>query len=71
MLLHFSDLAPTQIHNHAYSPVGIYFERTVYKHKWHKFYFTLQQTTDNNGLVLKCCILHKIIVTYIYRFRML
>jgi hypothetical protein len=25
-ILHFSDLAPIHIHNHAYSPVGTYFE---------------------------------------------
>jgi hypothetical protein len=51
-----------QIHNHAYNPVDIY---GTYKHKWHKLYFKQQQTTDNNGLVLKCCILHNIPVRYI------
>jgi hypothetical protein len=64
-LLHFLDLAPIQIHHHVYNLVGIYFEKTGYKHKWHKFYFTQQQRTDNNGLAFKCCILHKIIVIYI------
>jgi len=56
MLLHFSDLAPTQIHNHAYNLVGMYFEKPGYRHKWYKLYFTQQQRTDNNGLVFKCCI---------------
>jgi hypothetical protein len=36
MLLHLSDLAPIQIHNHAYNPVGIYSDESVYKHKWQK-----------------------------------
>jgi hypothetical protein len=33
MLLQFSDLAPIQIHNHAYILVGIYSQKTRYKHK--------------------------------------
>jgi hypothetical protein len=61
MLLHFTDSAPVQIYNHAYNPVGIYYEKTRYKHKWFKLYFTQQQITD---LVFKC-ILHKIIMRYI------
>jgi hypothetical protein len=65
ILLHFSDLTPIKIHNHAYNPVGIYFEKTGYKHTRCKLYFTQQQRTDNSGLVFKCCILHKIIVRYI------
>jgi hypothetical protein len=48
----FSDLLPIQIHNHAYSLVGIYFEKTEYKHQWHKLYLTQQQRTDNS-LVFK------------------
>jgi hypothetical protein len=28
-------------------------------------YFTQQKRTDNNDLVFKCCILHKIVVGYI------
>jgi hypothetical protein len=56
MLLHFSDLANIQIHNYVYSPVGNYFEKTGYKHKCHKLYFTQQQRTDNNALVFNCCI---------------
>jgi hypothetical protein len=54
--------------------VGIYFEKTGYRHKWHKWhkwhklYFTQQQRTDNNDLVFKCCIWHKIIVIYIKNF---
>jgi hypothetical protein len=54
----FSELAPVQIH-HAYTLAGICFEKTGYK--WHKLYFTLQQRTDNNGLVFKCRILHRIV----------
>jgi hypothetical protein len=46
-LLHFSDLAPIQIHNHTYSSVRIYFENTVYKRK---LYFTQQKRTDNTVL---------------------
>jgi hypothetical protein len=61
MLLHFLDLAPTQIYNYAYSLVGVYSEKTGYKHKL----FYTKQKTDNNGLVFKCCILHKIIVRYV------
>jgi hypothetical protein len=68
MLLHFSDLAPIQIHYHAYNLDGIYSEKTGYRHKWHKLYFTQLQATDKNGLVFKCCILHKIIVSYIKKF---
>jgi hypothetical protein len=64
LYIFFSDLAPIKIHNHVYSLVGIYFERTGYKHKWPKLYFTQQQRTDNNGLVFKC-IVNKIIVRYI------
>jgi hypothetical protein len=63
MLSHFSDFAPIQIHNHAYDLVGIYFEKTGYKHKWHKLYFTQQQRTNNNVPVFKC-VLHKIVVRY-------
>jgi hypothetical protein len=51
-----------QIHNHAYNLVGIYLEKTGYKHKWYKFYFTQEQRTDND-LVLKYCILHKTVVS--------
>jgi hypothetical protein len=61
MLLHLSDLAPVQIHNHAYDSVGIYAEKTGNTHKWNKLYFTQQQRIDN-GLVFKCCIWHKIVV---------
>jgi hypothetical protein len=61
ILLYFSDLASIHIHNHAYSLVGIYFERTVYKYK---LYFTWQQRTDNNDPVFKCCIVHTIVVRY-------
>jgi hypothetical protein len=68
MLLHFSDLAPIQIRNHAYDLVGIYSEKSEYKHKWHKLYFTQQQRNDNNSLVFKYCTLHKIIVIYINKF---
>jgi hypothetical protein len=65
ILLHFSYLPPMQNHNHAYSLFGIHFEKTGYKHKWHKSYFTQQQRTNNNGPTFKCCILHKIMVRYI------
>jgi hypothetical protein len=65
VLLHFSDLAPIQIYNHAYNPVGIYFKKTVYKLTWHKLYFTQQQRTENSGLVFKCYSSYKIIVRYI------
>jgi hypothetical protein len=41
-----------QIHNHAYTLVGIYSEKTGYKHKLNKLCFTQQQRTDNNGCVL-------------------
>jgi hypothetical protein len=58
ILLLSSDLAPIQIRNHAYSLIGIYSEKTGYKHKWHK-YFTHPQRTDINGLVFKCFTLHK------------
>jgi hypothetical protein len=58
VLFHFSDLAPIEIYNNAYNPVGIYFEKTGHKHKRHKLYFTQQQRTDNNGLVFKRCIIH-------------
>jgi hypothetical protein len=64
--LHFLDLAPIQTHNHAYNLVFIYSEKTGYKHKWHKLYFKQQQTTENNGIVFKCCILHKTTVMCIY-----
>jgi hypothetical protein len=64
MLLHFLDLAPIQMHIHACNLVGICFEESGYKHKWHKLYFTQQQRTDNNGLVFKCCILRKIVMRY-------
>jgi hypothetical protein len=64
----FSDSAPIQIHTHAYNPVAINFEKNGHKHKWHKLYFTQQQRTDNNGLVFKCCILHKIISRDIKHF---
>jgi hypothetical protein len=64
--LHFLDLAPIQTHNHAYNLFFIYSEKTGYKHKWHKLYFKQQQTTENNGIVFKCCILHKTTVVYIY-----
>jgi hypothetical protein len=47
-----SDSAYIQIHNHVYNLVGIYFEKTGYKHKRHKSYFTQQQSTDNNDLYL-------------------
>jgi hypothetical protein len=60
----FFGLAPTQVHTHAYSLVGIYFERTGYEHKWHKLHFTQQQRTDNYGLVFKYCIFHEIIARY-------
>jgi hypothetical protein len=65
MLLHFSDLAPIKIHNHVYNMASICFEKNGDKHKWHELYFTQRQRTDNNGLVFKYCILHKIIVIYI------
>jgi hypothetical protein len=55
ILVHSSDLTPIQIHNHAYNLVGIYSEKTGYKHKWYKLHFTQQQITDNNGPVFKCC----------------
>jgi hypothetical protein len=58
----FSDFAPIHINNHAYSLVAIYFEKTGHKHKWHKLYFIQRQTSDNNGLVFKCCMLHDIIL---------
>jgi hypothetical protein len=61
----FSDLAPIHIHNHAYNPAGVYFEKTGYNHKWRELCVTQQQRTDSSGLVFKCCILHKIIVTCI------
>jgi hypothetical protein len=64
IFIYFLVLACIQIHNHAYYLVGIYFEKTGYKHKWHKLHFTEQQRTDNNGLVFKCCILLKMIVKY-------
>jgi hypothetical protein len=34
-------------------------------YKWHNFYFTQQHRTNNNDLIFKCCILYKIIVSYI------
>jgi hypothetical protein len=61
----YSDLPRKQVHDHAYSPVGIYFEKIGHKHKWHKLYFTQHQRTDNNGIVFKCCILLKITAIYI------
>jgi hypothetical protein len=48
-----SDSAPIQIHN-VYIPGRIYSEKTGYKHKWHKLYFTQQQRTNKNGPVFKC-----------------
>jgi hypothetical protein len=44
-ILHFSDLAPIQIHNHVYSPADVYSEKAGYKYKWHKLHFTQQQRT--------------------------
>jgi hypothetical protein len=60
LLLHCSDSASIQIHNQAYNLVGIHSEKTGCKHK---LYFTQQQRTENNGLVFKCCVLHKIIMS--------
>jgi hypothetical protein len=72
MLLHFSDLAPIQIHNHAYSPVGIHSEKTGYKHKWHKWhklYFTQQQRTETTALYLKVVLyIINIITRYVKNF---
>jgi hypothetical protein len=58
-------LEPIKLHNNVYSLVGIYYEKAEHKHKRHKLCFTRQQRTDNNGLVINCCILHKIIMRYI------
>jgi hypothetical protein len=67
ILLHFRT-APIQIHNHAYSPVGIYSEKTRYKHKWHTLYFTQKQRTDNSDLVFKCYIYKNYSVIYFNNF---
>jgi hypothetical protein len=45
--------------------VDICFEKTGYKQKWYKLYFTQQQTAYNSVLVFKCCSLHKIIVRFL------
>jgi hypothetical protein len=42
--------APTQIHNHAYNVVGIYSEKTGYRHRWYRLCFTQQQRTTTMAL---------------------
>jgi hypothetical protein len=54
ILLHFSHLSPTQIHNHAYNLVGINSEKTGFKLKWHNLHFTQHKGIYNNDLELKC-----------------
>jgi hypothetical protein len=66
-MLYLSDLAPTQIHNRAHHPAGIYWENWVQAQVAQVVFYA----TAENRLqfpLFKCCILHKIIIFFTFFF---